>query len=391
MEDKVFKVSEFNEFINIYLGSVGEVVVEGEISQINLSQGRWVFATIKDENSSVEIFSVLDNITNFDLLEEGMLVQVYGTPRLYSKTGRFSISAFQIVPSGEGALKIAFEKLKNKLENEGLFDISRKRELPKFPQNIGLITAKNSQAYHDFIKILKARMGGIKIYFYSVQVQGKNSEKTIIQAINYFNNSKLNLDLIVITRGGGSLEDLQSFNAEKVARAVFSSKFPVVSGVGHEKDITITDLVADLRASTPSNAAELIVERRDKILEEVENNVSLLHQNLKYLLTTKLNFINQSISIMEFSFAKKAQEIQNITNRFKMQFDVFVERLKKQRDKILSLERIIKNLDYRNILKKGYSITYSSKNKIVRNSKDVTSGEIITTALFDGKIESAVK
>ena len=164
--EKIFKVSEFNEFINVYLNQVGEITVEGEISQINISQGKWLFMTIKDESSSVEVFGILNTLPNYNLLEEGMLVHIYGVPRLYQKTGRFSISATQIMLAGEGSLKTAFEKLKSRLEKEGLFEKTRKRPLPMFPQKIGLITAKNSQAYYDFIKVLKARMGGIKIYFY---------------------------------------------------------------------------------------------------------------------------------------------------------------------------------------------------------------------------------
>ena len=229
----VYSVSEFLDFINAYLEGVPEVVVQGEISSIKLSQGRWYFITIKDEQSSVDIFAVGSQIPLCRQLEEGMLVNVYGYPKLYKKSGRFSLNATNITPAGEGGLKLAFEKLKLKLEAEGLFDPSRKREITKFPQKIGLITARDSQAYKDFVKVLDARIKGVKIYFYPASVQGRDALKEISAGIAHFNALMPDLDVLVLARGGGSLEDLYTFNTEELARAIYSSKIPIFTCDGH--------------------------------------------------------------------------------------------------------------------------------------------------------------
>jgi len=388
--EKIFKVSEFNEFINVYLSSVGEVVVEGEISQINVSQGKWLFITIKDENSSVEVFGVADTLPNHSLLEEGMLVHIYGIPRLYQKTGRFSISAVQIVPAGEGALKISFEKLKAKLEKEGFFSESRKRPLPMFPQRIGLITAKNSQAYYDFIKVLKNRMGGIKIFFHPVSVQGRDSSISIIKAFDYFNSNFKDLDLLVLARGGGSLEDLQSFNTEEVARAIYASKFPVVCGVGHEKDVSIADMVCDLRASTPSNAAELIAEQKDYVMSKIAANFTYLYNVLNNLKDEKKHTVQKNVMLLENSLLAKEEKIRAKIKELSFQFEKFKLAVKHNISQVDDNLRLLRSLDYKNVLKRGFSITRTQEGDILKSAADALTNSIITTILFDGKITSRV-
>lgn len=411
-QQKIFQVSEFNEFIGLYLGKIGEVVVEGEISEIKVSQGKWLFLTIKDEESSVEIFSLIFRIKNYGLLEEGMLAHVYGIPRLYKKTGRFTLFANQIVPAGEGALRIAFEKLKLKLEREGLFDETRKRPLPAFPQKIGLITAKNSQAYADFIKVLAERMGGIKIYFYPVQVQGKDSVDSILSAFEYFNKKLPFLDLLVLTRGGGSLEDLLAFNDEQVARAIFASKTPVVCGVGHEKDVSLADLVADLRASTPSNAAELIVRERNEVLKEVAYSITSIEKSLRYKIREKEGIINKAVNILKNAIAKQINNLYQLIFRFSKEFNLFGQRTELITQKIINLKahltrtvdfwlkenkawvnnliRLLKSLDYHQVLKRGFSITTDRQGRIIKAVKEVSKDKDIISRLFDGKIYSKV-
>ena len=411
-EEKILTVSEFNEFIKSYLSDVGEVAVEGEISEIRVSQNKWLFLTIKDKEASVEVFSVVFKIRNYDVFEQGMLVHVYGKPYLYKKTGKFSIFANQIVPAGEGALQIAFEKLKLKLEKEGLFDPERKRPLPVFPEQIGLITAKSSQAYSDFIKILGERMGGIKIYFYPVQVQGRNSVDSILTAFNYFNKKLANIDLLVLTRGGGSLEDLLSFNDEQVVRAIFSSKIPVVCGVGHEENVSLADLAADLRASTPSNAAELIVRQRTEVLRQVNDSVKFIVSRLNRLLKEKQYFIYHAVARLKNSSAQKIKDVRFLISRFAKECGVFERRVKtvsieierkKTRliqgiklwqhryvSKLDNLIRLLKNLDYHRLLKRGFSITMDKCGRILKEIKKVKKNESMDTLLFDGKIYSKV-
>lgn len=410
--EKIFSVSEFNDFIKSYLSEIGEIVVEGEISELKVSQNKWLFLTIKDKQASVEVFSVVFKIRNYDVFEQGMLVHVYGKPYLYKKTGRFSIFANQIVPAGEGALRIAFEKLKLKLEKEGLFDLERKRPLPLFPERIGLITARNSQAYSDFLKILGERMGGIKIYFYPVQVQGKNSVNSILVAFDYFNKNLANLDLLVLTRGGGSLEDLLSFNDEQVARAIFSSKIPVVCGVGHEDNISLADLVADQRASTPSNAAELIVRHRTEVLRQVNDSVRLISSRLKRLLKEKEYFVYNAVARLKSSTVQKIKEAYFLISRFAREFKLFERRIKtayteidrekarliqgakhwcrESLSKLENLIRLLKNLDYRRLLQRGFSITMSERGKILKEIEKVKKDKAISSLLFNGKIYSKV-
>jgi len=386
----VLSVSQFNKLINVYLSTMGEVNVKGEISQFRISQNKWIFLTIKDNAATVEVFGTIYNISNHRELEEGMVVQIIGTPRLYQKSGRFSIFANQIDPSGTGALQIAFEKLKKRLELEGLFNKDRKRSLPEFPEKIGIITAKDSRAYSDFIKILSERMGGIKIYLYPVSVQGTDSVNSIINAFNYFNQHKLDLDLLVLTRGGGSLEDLLSFNDEKVVRAVFGSKTPVVCAVGHEDDISLSDLAADIRASTPSNAAELIVRQRSELLNHVNNQIRLIELMLANSVRETKRQIFQSISVLQNHADHQLYNMHQIITNFHKQYSDFSFLLSMTKDKLANLTRLLKSMDYQNLLAKGYSITYAKKGCVLRSKSQLKLNDRIYTLLADGKIHSSV-
>jgi exodeoxyribonuclease VII large subunit len=408
-DEKIFQVSEFNEFVNVYLNQIGQVVIEGEISSININQGKWIFITIKDKASSVDIFGMTYKISGYDLLEVGMLVHIYGSPRLYSKTGRFSIFADRIVPAGEGSLRIAFEKLKLKLQNEGLF--ARKRPLPIFPEKIGLITAKDSRAYSDFIKVLRERMGGLKVYFYPVNVQGQDSVESIFGAFAYF-NTQPNLDLIILTRGGGSLEDLQSFNDERVARAIFSSKIPVVVGVGHEDDVTIADFVSDVRASTPSNAAELIVRNRVEVLKEIIYKTNTIEQRLEQLLEQKKQLVLNCVTSLKNAINNEIANVRELVNRFTNSYALFSKEVASFRQKIISLEnqllkvedywlnqkksklfsliRLLESLDFHRVLERGFSITTDTNDKILKSYDSLKLGQTIQTTLFHGKIQSRI-
>ncbi len=387
--DKIFQVSEFNEFISTYLESVGQVVIEGELSQLKLSQNRWIFGTIKDDKASVDIFSTVFQITNINQLEEGMLVKIYGVPRLYQKTGRFSVSVSQIVPSGQGALQRAFEKLKAQLEKEGLFDLARKRPLPRFPEKIGLITAKGSQAYNDFIKVLAERMGGIKLIFVPVLVQGADSPKSIVNAIKYLNKEHPELDLMVITRGGGSLEDLIGFNDEGVARAIFASNIPVVSAVGHEGDWSLSDLVADLRASTPSNAAELVVPHRETVALEINHMLEGIVWTLKEHINDYSLQMSELIKRSTDSVKANLDIVSDCIDQFKQQLEKYVLQVESVKTEILGLERLLLALDAKSVLKRGFTMTYAN-GELLRDTSSISTGEVIKTVLFKGSIDSTI-
>ena len=265
-------VSEFVDLCNMTLETAyAGVLVEGEVASFKVNQDKWVFFDLKDEECSVGCFMPL-----FQLrmpLEDGMKVMVKAVPKL-TKWGRFSLTVKQIVPVGEGNLKKSFELLKKKLDNEGLFDPSKKRELPEDLAEIGVISSTQAAGYADFCKILNARWGGIKVQVAHTQVQGMDAADQIISALKYF-NEKAEVQVIVIIRGGGSADDLAVFNDEALVREIAGSRIPIITGIGHEIDESLADLAADVVASTPTNAAEILtpVDKRAEALavrKEVE-------------------------------------------------------------------------------------------------------------------------
>lgn len=238
------------------------VTVVGEVVSFKVNQGKWVFFDLKDEESSISCFMTLWSLRV--PLEDGMKVVVRGVPKV-TKWGKFSFTVTAVQPVGEGSLKKAFEMLKKKLASEGLFDVSKKRGIPEDLTRLGVISSTAAAGYADFIKIINARWGGMKVQVAHTQVQGIDAPDQIIKALQYF-NERGEVQMIAILRGGGSADDLACFNDEKLVRAVAASKIPVICGIGHEVDESLCDLAADVRASTPSNAAEMLT--RDRVAEK---------------------------------------------------------------------------------------------------------------------------
>ena len=269
MTPQAITVSQFVNIINETLVfAYPQVVVEGEVSSFKINQGKFVFFDLKDDQNLVSCFMMLHQLKL--PIEDGMKVQVTAGPKI-TKFSKFSLTVRQVEIAGEGQLRRAMELLKRKLEGEGLFDPARKRPIPAFPQRIGLITSGTSAAYADFIKILGARWGGLEIVLADVSVQGNDAPDQITGAIEYFNLLADPVDVLVIIRGGGSLEDLMAFSTEPVARAVAASRTPTVVGVGHEVDTSLADLAADLRAATPTDAARLVVPDRTEVLARINH------------------------------------------------------------------------------------------------------------------------
>jgi len=261
-----YSVTEFVGFLNAALNEAvfpDGVAIEGEVAEYRVSQGKWIWFLLKDNSSVLPCFGTVWKLRQ--PLEDGLQVRIYGQPKVHERSGKFSVVVDRVEPVGEGALKRAYELLRKTLEREGLFDPVRKRLLPKFPRRIGLVASRESAAYSDFLRILGNRWSDTEVNSVHVQVQGKDAVDDIVSALSFFSAHPELADVLVLTRGGGSLEDLQAFNSEEVARAVFSSKVPVVVGVGHERDETLVDFVADVRASTPSNAAEIVVPDRIEV------------------------------------------------------------------------------------------------------------------------------
>ncbi len=406
----VFAVSEFNQIINRHLDLLGPVTVEGEISELNISQNKWLFATIKDSHASLQVFGVVYQLGNLSSLGVGMQVRIIGNPRLHQKSSRFSLFAQQITPSGHGAIALAYERLKLQLEEEGLFDPSAKRSLPRFPQKVGLITARGSQAYQDFIKITNERIGGVQIFHYPAQVQGEAAIKSLRLALDYFNNYSP-VDAIVITRGGGSLEDLIAFNDETLTRAVAASKIPVLAAIGHEGNLCLVEMAADLRASTPSNAAQLLFVDRKEAINDINSKLALIAaqtRNLCRLHQLKhQHLIKRLVQLVQ----SQVQTVKDLLKRFYLSPKNTLIRLKHYQSRLLllnhaltntqrtrlrfskarlqELDRLIQALDFQKTLNRGFSLTLQSS-KPVSRIQDVAPDQPLETILSNGQISSII-
>jgi exodeoxyribonuclease VII large subunit len=267
--DITLSVGEFVSLINQTLEyAYPNVIVTGELANFKVSKNRWVYFDLKDDEASVRFFGTIYQLPG--PLEDGMLLAVQGMPRLHPQYG-FSVTVQSMRPTGEGSIKKAAALLQAKLTAEGLFDPARKRALPYPPESIGLIASGESAAYHDFTKVIGVRWGGLAITHVDVQVQGEASASQIVAAIEQCNQMANPPEVLVITRGGGSAEDLQAFSTEQVTRAVAASRIPTVVAIGHEVDVSLAELAADLRASTPSNAAELLVPDRRSFLANLRS------------------------------------------------------------------------------------------------------------------------
>ncbi len=267
MPDQQVSVSEFVDLVNqTFEYTMPSIVVSGELANLRISKGRWVYFDLKDEFASVKCFATVQHLPG--PLEDGMILHVRGTPRMHSLYG-FSFNVQFIQTAGEGSIRRAAELLARQLEKEGLFEPSRKRDLAYPPQRIGLITSAQSAAYADFTKILGARWGGIEIQLVDVQVQGEPAVGQICAAINKFGEQAAPPELLVMIRGGGSADDLAAWSTEQVTRAVAASRVPTLVAIGHEVDVSLAELAADRRASTPSNAAELLTPDKRVVVEDI--------------------------------------------------------------------------------------------------------------------------
>lgn len=329
----IFSVSDFIAVINQTLDfAYPSVEVEGEVASFKVNQGKFVFFDIKDADGSIGCFMMV-----FQLrlpIEDGMKVVVTATPKL-TGWGKFSLTVKAIRPSGEGALKKSFELLKAKLDAEGLFSLERKRPLPKIPKHVAVISSTDAAGYADFIKILNDRWGGVKVDVAHVQVQGDSAPDQIIRAINYFNSREVLPEVLVIIRGGGSADDLASFNDEPLVRAVASSRIPTLVGVGHEIDESLADLAADVRAATPSNAAQILVPDKHEVIRFTKSQ-------LRSLVPRMLGVIEQRQADIKLTLGAMLSAVDGQIG----------DRL----SRLNSLKSVLNQLDPRTVLARGYAL-----------------------------------
>lgn len=290
---QIYSVSDFLAILNQTLEYVyPSVEIEGEVSSFKVNQGKFVFFDLKDAGGSVGCFMTVWQLRT--PVEDGMKVIIKAIPKV-TQWGKFSLTVQSIRPSGEGSLKRSFELLVAKLEKEGLFSPDRKRSLPALPRHIGVITSTQAAGYADFIKILDDRWGGVQVDVAHVQVQGESAPDQMIRAIKYFNELEVLPEVLVIIRGGGSADDLSAFNDERLAREIAASRIPTLVGVGHEVDESLADMVADVRAATPSNAAQILVPDKREVIADVRSAVRRIIARVEYVLDMQIGEIKRSV------------------------------------------------------------------------------------------------
>lgn len=403
---QTFSVAEFIEFLNTAMTTAvfpEGVIIEGEVTEYRVSQGKWIWFLLKDEGATVSCFATVWTLRT--PLEDGMQIRLYGKPKVHPRSGKFSVNVDAVELVGEGALRRAFELLKKRLTTEGLFAEERKRAIPRFPKRIGLIASGESAAYSDFLRILGDRWGGVEVNHIHVAVQGKDAVPQIEAAFSHFNRHPELADVLVLTRGGGSMEDLQAFNAEEVARAVYGSKVPVVVGVGHERDETLADHAADVRASTPSNAAERVVPDRGEIEELIDASVSRMVNEVGSEVGNKVAMIDRMAVRLEMYARKEVTTFNGRVRTFASLFagfaaDVSLRRLtaasltarlvtgvglriEGMKDGLTAKERILRSLDPKEVLKRGYSVVRGEKG-VLKDIAYVDIGDSIDVQLHRG-------
>lgn len=430
-DEKVYSVGEFLDILNRAFAKK-RVSVKGEITQANKRGPNW-YVTIKDQedDAALDCFIRSFVVPTGVALEQGQEIVVSGVGAIWKPSGRFSLQAHEVLLSGEGLLLKAFEELKKKLEKEGYFREERKRAIPSFVRKVGLITAKGSQAYQDFVKNLGQH--SFSVEHMDVRVQGANAVSQIVDAFAYFNTST-DVEVIVLIRGGGSLEDLQAFNSEYVARAVYGSKAPVICGVGHEGDVSIADMVADVRVSTPTASAVYLSEIWNRVLQEMNTLHSAMYQRVLGVVRERVHTLERSADMLGERYGRalartltRLREVySHLYRNVSLSFTTFArieEKMHTNGQRIMHLlrdatshaqrsgdniARECRNLIERKAqyvhdvekmlslanptlkLKQGYSIAFTADGSVVKSTKDVKQGDTMRVQVSDGNIRTKV-
>lgn len=383
---KILPVSDFVEIVNGILRetlSGEEFAVEGEVSGYRVSQGQWVSFDLKDDKALVNVFMTVWNLNV--PIEDGMRIRVFGLPRVYPKYGKFSLSADRVELAGEGALKKALALLRVKLEQEGLFDPSRKRPLPRFPQRIALIASRESAAYGDFIRVLAERWGGIEIDLYHVLVQGERAAKEIVSAIAQTQDEQY--DAIIMTRGGGSLEELMPFNDERVVRAIHASRIPTLVAIGHERDITFAEEAADVRGSTPTDCARRLVPDRRDVMFELQSMVGSIEDALTEEIEEHQSVIDRSVSAPGVWLTKTRSQLDAWIEQCDERITQWITGLA---DRLQAQSRLLTSLDPKSVLSRGYAMLVDGQGKSIKTVKQLHAGDAISLVVRDGEAGATI-
>ena len=396
MNERTLTVSELNGIIKALIDSeplLGKVCVRGELSNYKVYPSGHHYFTLKDAESSLRCVMFKSSASKLRFRpESGMGVTAFGRISVFPRDGAYQLYCTDLIPEGTGDLQIAYEQLKAKLASEGLFDPSHKKPLPAFPSKIAIITSSAGAAVHDMIRILGRRWPMTKVVLLPVRVQGVEAPPEIVGAIRYANKYKV-ADLIITGRGGGSIEDLWAFNDERVARAIYESELPVISAVGHEPDVTISDYVADVRASTPSNAAELAVPDESEMRELLENlNIRKTQAVRKKLsrLSTRLEDI-KSRRVLQSPMTyvdSKRSELDYVRGRLIAAADRIHA---SKRHKFVALAASLDAMSPLKVMSRGYAIAADAKGELIRSINDVKPDDKMRLLVRDGVIKCAVE
>jgi len=418
--DKVYTVSEVTRLVKTELENAFPMLwVEGEISNFHRHHSGHLYFTLKDEMSQLRTVMFRSDAKRVPFeLKDGLQVVARGRINVYEPRGEYQLAVELLEPKGKGALQLAFEQLKEKLKTEGLFDPARKKKLPLLPKKVGVVTSPRGAAIVDIIKTLERRFARLHILLYPVKVQGEGAAEEIVEGIDYLGKLP-GIDVMIVGRGGGSIEDLWAFNEEKVARAIFRCPIPVISAVGHEIDFTIADFVADIRASTPSVAAEIVIKEEESLRERIENLEKRLVHNQRYYLqeqrhevlslTQHRAFQNMKITLL--NLAQKVDELdmrawnairnrQQKISEDKFRTELLEEKIRSALKEMLqqfqarweTLSAQLHNLSPLNILKKGYALCWKDGGQyLVRRIEEVEKEKEMTVSFFKGEFTCLVK
>ena len=396
MEQKIFDVSEINDYIKTIMdgdGLLSGLTIRGEISNYKVYPSGHHYFSLKDAGGAIRCVMFRGSAAALRFRpENGMKVLASGRISVFPRDGAYQLYCQRLTPEGVGDLYVAFEQLKKKLQAEGLFDPSHKKPLPPFPQRIAIVTSAAGAAIHDMLRILGKRYPLAKVILLPVRVQGVEAPAEIAGAIRYVNRFQL-ADLIITGRGGGSMEDLWAFNDERVARMIYLSQIPVISAVGHESDVTISDFVADLRAATPSNAAELAVPEQGELRERIaalrlrlaqaeERRLKLIRQQVEKLQSARVlqnpkNYLEDRRLLLDFQQNKLTAAMRQLV-------------LKKQQD-FVARRTALEAMSPLKVLSRGYAMTRDSAGRVVTDAAALKPGEIITVTLRNGEVDAAVR
>ena len=388
-------VSQLNEYVKRVIdadGFLSNIYVKGEISNFTNHRTGHLYFTLKDEGSLVKSVMFASSASKLKFMpENGMKVIVHGRIAAFTRDGTYNLYCDRMEPDGVGALYVAFEQLKRKLAAEGLFDESRKKPLPKIPTRIGVITSPTGAAVRDIINIVTRRFRYAKIVLYPSLVQGEGAAPQLIAGLKYFNETS-SADVIILGRGGGSIEDLWAFNDEALAREVARSRIPVISAVGHETDFTICDFVADKRAPTPSAAAELAVPDTSELMRKIGNITGrmelLLSQNIKQR-RMQLSAYAASRMLKDPIYMLDEKRTRLLSSSLMLE-NTMKQYCGAKRESFISLTSKLSVLDPLSVLSRGFSAVFSDSGALVKSVDNVSVGDTVTMRVADGRIETTV-